>query len=91
MAFFRFGAVPVAQPLTAPGILFHSAQASMLVTYVYQADDEPAPPPSPTKSPQKTGSAPEVKSFSFWTLIPLGTVVPRATDLRRMGSGTAPM
>lgn len=63
----------------------------MLVTYVYQADDEPAPPPSPTKSPQKSGSsAPEVKSFSFWTLIPLGTVVPRATDSRRAGSGTAP-
>ncbi|KAG0667261.1 hypothetical protein C6P46_002673 [Rhodotorula mucilaginosa] len=65
-------------------------KASMLVTYVYQADDEPAPPPSPTKSPQKSGSAPEVKSFSFWTLIPLGTVVPRATDSRRTGSGTAP-
>lgn len=62
----------------------------MLVTYAYQADDELAPPPSsPTKSPQKSGSAPEVKSFSFWTLIPLGTVVPRATDSRRAASSSA--
>ncbi|GAA5981804.1 hypothetical protein JCM10908_004614 [Rhodotorula pacifica] len=69
-------------------------KASMLVTYVYQADDDPAPPapPSSTKPTSQKGggsSAPEVKSFSFWTLVPLGTVVPRAattTDARRTAS-----
>lgn len=65
----------------------------MLVTYIYQADD--AVPPSPTKSPQKggTGKAQDVKTFSFWTLVPLGTVVPRpATEPRRsmaVSSGSA--
>ncbi|GAA6002447.1 hypothetical protein JCM10207_001126 [Rhodosporidiobolus poonsookiae] len=57
-------------------------RANMLVTYVYQADDSAGggPPPSPNKSPQKGGgSAADVKSFSFWTLLPLGTVTPRPT------------
>ncbi|BGP39818.1 hypothetical protein JCM10450v2_003789 [Rhodotorula kratochvilovae] len=50
--------------------------ANMLVTYVYQADD--GVPPSPTKSPQKgKPAAADVKSFSFWALVPLGTVVAR--------------
>ncbi|BGP00424.1 hypothetical protein NBRC10513v2_003674 [Rhodotorula toruloides] len=67
-------------------------RANMLVTYVYQADD--AVPPSPTKSPQKGGSkAQDVKTFSFWTLVPLGTVVPRPmTEPRRsmaVSSGSA--
>ncbi|GAA5835594.1 hypothetical protein JCM11251_002972 [Rhodosporidiobolus azoricus] len=60
-------------------------KANMLVTYVYQVDDGGAPP-SPTKSPQKGGrdAAANVKSFSFWTLLPLGTVTPRpATEARR--------
>ncbi|GEM07398.1 dynactin 4 [Rhodotorula toruloides] len=69
-----------------------SLRANMLVTYVYQADD--AVPPSPNKSPQKGGSkAQDVKTFSFWTLVPLGTVVPRpATEPRRsmaVSSGSA--
>lgn len=59
----------------------------MLVTYVYQADDD-GPAPSPSKSPQKGGvAAPGVKSFSFWTLVPLGTAVPRPNvDARRVAS-----
>ncbi|GAA5901481.1 hypothetical protein JCM6882_006291 [Rhodosporidiobolus microsporus] len=61
-------------------------KANMLVTYVYQVDDGGVPP-SPTKSPQKGGrdaAAANVKSFSFWTLLPLGTVTPRpTTDSRR--------
>ncbi|GAA5983198.1 hypothetical protein JCM11641_006845 [Rhodosporidiobolus odoratus] len=54
--------------------------ANMLVTYVYQADDGGAPP-SPSKGGQKGGDSREssVKSFSFWTLLPLGTVTPRTT------------
>ncbi|GAA6002127.1 uncharacterized protein JCM10292_000768 [Rhodotorula paludigena] len=61
--------------------------ANMLVTYVYQADDSAGgAPPSPTKSTHKKGAAAaaDVKSFSFWTLVPLGTVVPRPpADARR--------
>lgn len=66
----------------------------MLVTYVYQADEAgsgggvPPPPSSPTKSPAKSGPGSDLKSFSFWTLLPLGTVVPRsATESRRAPSG----
>lgn len=55
------------------------SQANMLVTYVYQVDDG-GTPPSPTKSPQKGGRDANVKSFSFWTLVPLGTVAPRPTN-----------
>ncbi|GAA5915649.1 uncharacterized protein JCM6883_000705 [Sporobolomyces salmoneus] len=63
-------------------------RANMLVTYVYQSDEGSAPP-SPTKSPQKGGllkstvSNPNVKTFSFWTLLPLGTVQPRPLESRR--------
>ncbi|GAA5857502.1 hypothetical protein JCM8547_009305 [Rhodosporidiobolus lusitaniae] len=58
-------------------------RANMLVTYVYQVDDGGAPP-SPTKSLQKGGrSEANVKSFSFWTLLPLGTVQPRQTTEAR--------
>jgi len=62
----------------------------MLVTYVYQADD--GIPPSPTKSPQKGKHAPppsDVKSFSFWALVPLGTVVQRPQgDARRAAAAS---
>ncbi|GAA6027336.1 hypothetical protein JCM8097_002604 [Rhodosporidiobolus ruineniae] len=56
-----------------------SLQANMLVTYVYRVDDGSGAPPSPTKSPVKGGgrAAENLKSFSFWTLLPLGTVQPR--------------
>jgi dynactin-4 len=59
-------------------------QANMLVTYVYQSDEGSAPP-SPTKSPQKGGfkTSSNVKTFSFWTLLPLGTVQPRPLESRR--------
>lgn len=50
-------------------------QFNMLVSYTYRSDD-PAPsedndvPRSPTK-------APEVKTFSFYTVVDLGTIIPR--------------
>jgi dynactin-4 len=72
-------------PILAP-------QANMLVTYVYQVDDGSAPPPSPTKSPQKGGreaAAANVKSFSFWTLVPLGTVQPRPTGEGRRAAAVS--
>jgi len=48
----------------------------MLVTYVYQDDDSVGA--SPLKSPTKKGAPKEdVKTFSFWTLVTLGNVVPR--------------
>ncbi|GAA5870312.1 hypothetical protein JCM3774_004638 [Rhodotorula dairenensis] len=81
-------AMDVAIARDAAGLL----KASMLVTYVYQADDDvsAAPPATPTKSAQKGGTAhSDVKSFSFWTLLPLGTVVPRSTESRRAASSTS--
>ncbi|GAA5860096.1 hypothetical protein JCM1840_001882 [Sporobolomyces johnsonii] len=57
-------------------------RANMLVTYVYQSD-EGGVPPSPSKSPQKGGNKDSgVKTFSFWTLLPLGTVQPRPAEAR---------
>ncbi|KAM0749372.1 dynactin p62 [Meredithblackwellia eburnea MCA 4105] len=69
-------------------------RANMLVTYVYQSDDGGAPP-SPTKSPMKKGSGSgggekdDVKTFSFWTLLTLGTVMPRAEPRRSMAASTS--
>lgn len=64
-----------------------SRQANMLVTYVYQSDDGGSAPPSPTKASHRASSAastnPNVKTFSFWTLLPLGTVQPRPLESRR--------
>ncbi|GAA6059287.1 hypothetical protein JCM10212_006680 [Sporobolomyces blumeae] len=58
-------------------------RANMLVTYVYRSDDGGVPP-SPTRSPVKGGAKDgNVKTFSFWTLLPLGTVQPRPTESRR--------
>ncbi|GAA5878959.1 hypothetical protein JCM16303_007244 [Sporobolomyces ruberrimus] len=60
-------------------------RANMLVTYVYRSDEGSAPP-SPTKSPHKGGNlraTANVKTFSFWTLLPLGTVQPRPLETRR--------
>ncbi|GAA5944772.1 hypothetical protein JCM3775_006495 [Rhodotorula graminis] len=69
---------------TAPGPLW----ANMLVTYVYQADDG-----VPPQSPQKGKHAPpptDVKSFSFWALVPLGTVVQRPQgDARRAAAASS--
>lgn len=62
----------------------------MLVTYVYQADDDApaALPPASTKRPHQDGAAPDVKSFSFWTLLPLGTAVPRSTESMRTATSS---
>ncbi|GAA5959858.1 hypothetical protein JCM3765_000622 [Sporobolomyces pararoseus] len=65
-------------------------RANMLVTYVYQSDEGSAPP-SPTKSPEKGGfkTSSNVKTFSFWTLLPLGTVQPRPLESRRSMAGSS--
>lgn len=67
-------------------LMTYFPQANMLVTYVYQSDDSAAPS-SPPKSPSKKGvggDKEEHKSFSFWTLLTLGTVTPRAEARRSL-------
>lgn len=60
----------------------------MLVTYVYQDDDSVGA--SPMKSPTKKGAVKEdVKTFSFWTLVTLGNVVPRPAVAAESGSRRA--
>lgn len=69
----------------------------MLVTYTYQSDDLSTPTPvtssslsdpSPLKSPSKKSSTTlerekeEMKKFSFWTLITLGTVKESTSSTR---------
>ncbi|GAA5928338.1 uncharacterized protein JCM15063_003854 [Sporobolomyces koalae] len=57
-------------------------RANMLVTYVYNADEGSAPS-SPSKSSHKGSQRENVKTFSFWTLLQLGTVQPRPLESRR--------
>ncbi|KAM0787561.1 hypothetical protein ACM66B_003631 [Microbotryomycetes sp. NB124-2] len=50
-------------------------KANMLVTYYYQAEETEGQPRGGAKVDETEDS--RRKSFSFWTLCPLGTVVPR--------------
>ncbi|KAL0960780.1 hypothetical protein HGRIS_005801 [Hohenbuehelia grisea] len=57
---------------------------NMLVTYTYRSDDAGPPESSGvTDTPTKTGSSkpllqPEVKTFSFYTVVDLGPIIPKA-------------
>ncbi|GAA5822705.1 hypothetical protein JCM3770_003375 [Rhodotorula araucariae] len=63
--------------------------ANMLVTYVYQDDDGVSPSPAKSQHKGKHAAA-DVKSFSFWALVPLGTVVARPQgDTRRLAAASS--
>lgn len=53
-------------------------QTNMLVTYTYSADENPA-----EKGPAGKQRDSEIKSFSFWTLLALGSVQARTEETRR--------
>ena len=50
----------------------------MLVSYTYRSDDpDPAEEPSTPSRTQPQNRQPEMKTFSFYTVIDLGTIIPR--------------
>jgi dynactin 4 len=50
----------------------------MLVSYTYRSDDpEPSEEPSTPSRTQTQNRQPEMKTFSFYTLIDLGIIIPR--------------
>jgi dynactin-4 len=55
----------------------------MMVTYTYSSDESASPKAASKRDDQATTSDSEVKSFSFWTMLSLGTVLPRAEETRR--------
>lgn len=46
----------------------------MLVSYTYRSDD---PAPSEGDARSKTTKPPEVKTFSFYTVVDLGAITPK--------------
>ncbi|KAL4245700.1 Dynactin subunit 4 [Abortiporus biennis] len=50
---------------------------NMLVTYTYRSDDPEPTDPSLSPSKSKGSKAPEIKTFSFYTVVELGKIVPR--------------
>lgn len=52
----------------------------MLVTYTYRSDDPEPDNDDPTATPSKRGGAdkqPEMKTFSFYTVVELGNIIRR--------------
>ncbi|KAG6856238.1 hypothetical protein H0H87_006171 [Tephrocybe sp. NHM501043] len=49
---------------------------NMLVSYTYRSDDS-APSEGNDGSPSKTMKTPEIKTFAFYTVVDLGTIIPR--------------
>jgi len=48
----------------------------MLVSYTYRSDD-PLPDDEVRGTPSRTTKVPEMKTFSFYTVVSLGSIVPR--------------
>jgi dynactin 4 len=70
------GNVKVCNPLrfsSSQNLIYHMVQFNMLVSYTYRSDD-PAPTTADTPSKSKP---PEVKTFSFYSVVELGTIIPR--------------
>lgn len=58
----------------------------MLVSYTYRSDDpEPEEPSTPSRS-QAQNKQPEMKTFSFYTVVDLGTIIVRDTSSADMDS-----
>ena len=53
-------------------------QFNMLVSYTYRSDD-PLAEDDVRATPSRKEKVPEMKTFTFYTVVDLGMVVPRAT------------
>ncbi|KAG6829514.1 hypothetical protein H0H92_004316 [Tricholoma furcatifolium] len=53
-----------------------SVRFNMLVQFTYRSDDT-APSEGHDGSPSKTTKAPEIKTFTFYTVVDLGNIIPR--------------
>lgn len=49
----------------------------MLVTYTYRSDDPEPENEGDPMTPSKREKGPEMKTFSFYTVVELGNIVPR--------------
>lgn len=54
-------------------------QFNMMVSYTYRSDD-PLPSEDGAGTPSRTAKAPEVKTFSFYTVVDLGPSVVSKDD-----------
>ena len=52
------------------------AQFNMLVSYTYRSDD-PLAEDDVRATPSRKEKVPEMKTFSFYTVVDLGTIIPR--------------
>lgn len=53
------------------------SQFNMMVSYTYRSDDPVPLDGGAEVSPRKSGAGPEMKTFSFYTVVDLGVIVPR--------------
>ena len=53
----------------------------MLVSYTYRSDD-PLAEDDVRATPSRKAAAPEMKTFSFYTVVNLGSIVPREEQQR---------
>lgn len=59
------------------GSLIHPPQFNMLVTYTYRSDDPEPENENEPVTPSRRDKAPEMKTFSFYTVVELGNIIPR--------------
>ena len=57
----------------------------MLVSYTYRSDEPPEDEGDP-KSSKGAKDVPEMKTFSFYTVVNLGTIVPRDEQIGAVDS-----
>ena len=58
-------------------VLMLCPQFNMLVTYTYRSDDPEPENENEPVTPSRRDKAPEMKTFSFYTVVELGSIIPR--------------
>jgi dynactin 4 len=61
-----------------PHPVLYVSQFNMLVSYTYRSDD-PLAEDDVRVTPSRKEKVPEMKTFTFYTVVDLGMIVPRAT------------